>query len=409
VLVEEEAQSEAKKVEAGLAEAGLSQAAQVEKAHAEAQEPQPKSEESTAVAEDAKSAEAAEITSTAPEEANMEVDQASTLPGEIARASGLEPQTPAAVAVTSKASDAAEAGEVAEPAESPESKAAPKLSRAERRRSSAMRPASLEVMAAKIKRLKDEADEAEAAIEAEVAKLRALEAKIASMRVEAKAIRALAHRAEQDYVRKECEASIAHLETLVPKRPPAPFFIFSREVQVKGVRILEQSAEISKKWKQLSAEEKQVYFDKHEALIPLFRNWSQSEEGKKNLAERSELIKRSKATSKEELDQAIDGIAPKSGAVATPVKRSRSAEAMTPEPPAKQRRQPPAKDSPVAGPALDEKILEEAAKSNWVVQLRNLAARPDVQAMGKTSDQLWQALKASNGMVNAAKHALLSA
>merc|ERR1712150_31151 len=97
----------------------------------------------------------------------------------------------------------------------------------------------------------------------------------------------------------------------------------------------------------------------------------------------------------------------------SPVKRTKADE--TPgtqgcnETPAKQRRvsnvraPPPTTDS-----EFDEKVLEEASRADMLAQLRNLAGRPDVLALGRSSQELLNALKANGGMVNAAKRALLT-
>merc|ERR1711920_1215453 len=141
-----------------------------------------------------------------------------------------------------------------------------------------------------------------------------------------------------------------------------------------------------------------------------------SEEGQKNLRERNELRARCKAGSMEELDKAI-GAASSSNTdevpKASPAKRKSHVEKdETPikDRAVKQRRVALGQVSPpTKALALDEEVLEEAGKANLAEQLRNLAARPDVLALGRSSQELWHALKAHNGMVNAAKHALLSA
>lgn len=56
---------------------------------------------------------------------------------------------------------------------------------------------------------------------------------------------------------------------------------------------------------------------------------------------------------------------------------------------------------------IDITVLAEASKLGFEGQLKNLAGRADVVASGKSSKELLEALRSSNGLVNAAKHALL--
>merc|ERR1712176_896660 len=91
-------------------------------------------------------------------------------------------------------------------------------------------------MVAKIRNLQWEADQRDAAVkDMEAAKLKKqqelqeMEAAIAAKRSEANAKRAAAHHASQEYVKKQCEAALAELESSVPKRPGKPFFLFIAE------------------------------------------------------------------------------------------------------------------------------------------------------------------------------------
>merc|ERR1712156_223916 len=274
-----------------------------------------------------------------------------------------------------------------------------------RKTAGAKAPPCLEVMAARIEQLHDEADQADAAIAAEVKKLEELQAKIATMRSEAEAKRAAAQRASQEYLKKKCEASIAQLEACVPKRAPNPFVMFCQEVSVPGVSSIEQNQVRKEKWANLSPEEKQKYQDRHKEASRKYNEWGSSEEGQKNLRERNELRRQCKTEGMEELGKAVSDLKN------TPTKRAQDVEEHTPtkDRVVKQRRVAPVRASPpTKEPSLDEKVLEEAGKANLSEQLRNLAARPDVLALGKSSQELWDALQAHNGMVNATKHALLS-
>lgn len=103
-------------------------------------------------------------------------------------------------------------------------------------------------------------------------------------------------------------------------------------------------------------------------------------------------------------------------AESTPVKKRRTAsDKASPAPPANEphseekikQRRATARVPASTGPFLDEKTIEEAGKVDMLAQLRNLATRPEVLALGKSAEELLGALKASNGMVNAAKRKLL--
>jgi len=58
---------------------------------------------------------------------------------------------------------------------------------------------------------------------------------------------------------------------------------------------------------------------------------------------------------------------------------------------------------------IDTDVLAEAEKLGYQCELRNLAARQDVKDLGKPDKELLEAIKASNGLVNPARHALLGA
>jgi len=86
---------------------------------------------------------------------------------------------------------------------------------------------------------------------------------------------------------------------------------------------------------------------------------------------------------------------------AKPAKRAQDKE-NAPPPEAKR-----AKKSIAPGMMLEATAVAEAAKLGMESALRNLAARPDVAASSKSSADLLAALKASGGLVNPAKRALL--
>merc|ERR1711870_71903 len=66
------------------------------------------------------------------------------------------------------------------------------------------------------------------------------------------------------------------------------------------------------------------------------------------------------------------------------------------------------KDKAADVTTIDADVLAEAAKLGLDGMLRNLAARAEVIACGKSSREIFSTLQASGGLVNAAKRALLS-
>jgi len=270
----------------------------------------------------------------------------------------------------------------------------------------------LDVMAAKIKQLEEKADQAEK----DVAEM---EAAIVSKRAEAVAMRTEARKAAQDYVRKQCEEAIAKLDSSVPQKPSNPYFMFSSHTRTcPEVQSLKISKEVNKKlavmWKALTEEEKKEWRDKFDVEMKKWREWGDSEEGRRVLAERSEVLRKVKESGAEELAEALKAKAPEEG---TPSKRRAApgVEAQVVESPAKQHQVAPRVTRPAAPskhfsstePCLDESVVAEADKAELLGQLRNLAGRPDVRALGKTDAELLDALKSSGGMVNAAKRVLL--
>jgi len=272
---------------------------------------------------------------------------------------------------------------------------------------------SLESLAARIKALQAEADQADAAVtELEAAKIQRLkeleeqlererasaDAAIAAKRTSASSKRAEANRASQEYVKKQSEAALAELEASIPKKPKNVYFLFLSELDLKGTT-KERNKQSQELWNSKTAEEKQKYYEKAKEDLQKYNDWCVSDEGNKILTERNTILKESLAASKEALAGALGGEdgqpSQAAKALETPVKRSRPA--------------PAARTAPSKEPALDENVAQEAEKADLLPQLRNLFCRPDVAALGKSHQELLDALKANKGMVNAAKHALLSA
>jgi len=282
---------------------------------------------------------------------------------------------------------------------------------------------SLDASTFKIKRLQAEADEAEASfavragqLEEAEARVAAIKADLASRRADIDAKRAASQKASQEYVRKQCEAAVAKLESDVPKRAPNMFIMFANDHREPGIPTHEQNTKMKEMWSKLTPEEKQPYKKKYEAGMKLFLEWAESEEGQKNTSERKELLAKIKASAKDELGEALAVEEAAPPAQVSPAKRTKASDEAKDtvqdslETPAKQRRTsiPKALAFP-SKPVLDEKVTEAAGKADMLVALQNLAARPEVMALGKSSEELLDALKASSGMVNAAKRVLLGA
>jgi len=58
---------------------------------------------------------------------------------------------------------------------------------------------------------------------------------------------------------------------------------------------------------------------------------------------------------------------------------------------------------------IEETVLLAAKKEGLESSLKNLAARPEVAALGLSADKMLSSLKEHNGLVNATKNALLGA
>jgi len=274
---------------------------------------------------------------------------------------------------------------------------------AKRKRSSVVaKGLSLKEMAAKIKQLQDSADKAEGLIaekEQEKEKYVAqFDALIAGMRAEAASKQAEARKAAQVYARMEYEEELAKLESSVPKRPNNPFLMFTVDIRTTaakdfdGLHVTEVNKKISTMWKEMGETEKKVYTDKFAQENKKYREWEETEEGRKTMSALSAIRIKMKASEKELMGVDQSG--------ATPPKQQRSTPAVTAKPEATAKPTAPVESS------FDEKVMLEAEKAGLVGQLRNLAGRPEVRALNKTDADLLAALKASGGMVNAAKRSL---
>lgn len=96
--------------------------------------------------------------------------------------------------------------------------------------------------------------------------------------------------------------------------------------------------------------------------------------------------------------------------------KAKAAEKPQTTPPSKQQLKPSdasaSKKQKVGGSKeiqIDEKLVKEAEGLKLLAQLKNLAARPDIAASGKSHGDMLNALKTSEGLVNKAKAVLLGA
>jgi len=282
-----------------------------------------------------------------------------------------------------------------------------KTSRGTKRRASASNTMSVEAVVAKIKRLEEEAASAEATA---VETVRKAEATAVELRAQAKEKRAQAKKVSQDYSRPLRDAALAELENSIRKKPMNPWFMFTCDVRptlTTGSQP-ERTKKVGEMWANLSAEEKQKYKDRFEEESKKYQEWVNSEEGREILHRRSEILRQCKEESAGALAEATASHTEAACALhGTHVdKEGVHATLVTP---VKQRRVVPARSPQIAEPTIDEKVLERAGQSDLVPQLRNLASRPEIMALKKTSEELLDALKAHGGIVNAAKRSLLPA
>jgi len=206
------------------------------------------------------------------------------------------------------------------------------------------------------------------------------------------------------------------------KKPMTPVFAFIQEkreeiVAMPGVKGL---GDVSKKgselYKALPETEKQARQQKFEAEMKSYKEWQQSEEGKQILAGKKSALADKKAAKQEKLDKKQAKLDRKEAREAiargetppppsTPQKRRASAATADRSGAKRGRTSKPA--TPEA--AIDAAILKQASDLGFGNALKNLASRKEVVDSGKTSQEIFQALKKTNGLVNPAKHALLGA
>merc|ERR1712187_943929 len=102
-------------------------------------------------------------------------------------------------------------------------------------------------------------------------------------------------------------SALAQLESSRRKLPSNPFFLFSNDVRqtVDGGRSSEKNKKIAVMWAKLGDEEKQKYKDRFEVEKKAYLDWAASEEGRKILDERKDVLRKCKSI-QAELDQATE-------------------------------------------------------------------------------------------------------
>jgi len=208
-------------------------------------------------------------------------------------------------------------------------------------------------------------------------------------------------------------------EHLIPKKPMTAYFLFSQDpaTRAKAEQALRDAGQeagqklvaskLAEMWKTATLEEKTSFEERHKKEQAEFfekqKAWQASPEFHEiEKAEKAQEEKRKQAVMGQVAEEAKGG-----------KKRSRPA-AGEQTPKSKVPSGAPASDSKrprkvanAATVALDADVLAKAAKLGFEAALNNLAARPEVVASRKTSQDLLGALQASKGLVHPAKRALL--
>jgi hypothetical protein len=219
---------------------------------------------------------------------------------------------------------------------------------------------------------------------------------------------------------------------MMPKKPLTAYFAFSQDagIREKATEMLKAAGQaeptlkqltskLAEMWKADGNEEKAVFEERYKKEKAEFferqRAWQATPEFAE--IERAEKAQEEKRMASEAADP--------EGGEAKGKKRGRSAPKQeTPKPKERQAKQVGSEAKQVGSEAkrskkaagktgcastveLDAEILTEAAKLGLEGGLRNLAGRPEIVASGKKTRELLEALRASGGLVNPAKHAVL--
>ena len=260
--------------------------------------------------------------------------------------------------------------------------------------------------------------------------------------------------------KKEAKPALknAKAEAGCPKKPMTPCLAYIQDHRkeigecddVKGKGLGARSKKGAELFKALSASERAVYEVRYEEEKKAYDEWFKSDAGaaftakqNESRAEAKAAAKESKAAAKEAKAQAratakeSKGAAKEEAKAAAKESKTAAKEAKaqakendrtkanragakrgrgksaTAEPPAKlgrgRGRRSSASSVATPEPLIDAAVLAEATKKGFERQLENLAARPEVAASGKSASEIMKALTKSDGIVNAAKRAMLGA
>jgi len=239
---------------------------------------------------------------------------------------------------------------------------------------------------------------------------------------------------------------------LIPKKPMTAYFLFSQDAaqREKATAALKEAgveannkqlaSKLGEMWKLVSAEEKAPFEERYKREQAEFltkqKEWQATPEfdeiekaaskqaelqkaaeaeeetakpakgGKRSRSVPKESAKKESVKGKAEKDKVEKGKAEKGKEEKGKEQKGKEEETT----PAKRaRKAAPVKEQPAQDASIDADVLAEAEKAGLAAMLRNLAARPEVVALGKPSRALFDALKKSGGLVNPAKRALIEA
>jgi len=227
-------------------------------------------------------------------------------------------------------------------------------------------------------------------------------------------------------------------QELIPKKPMTPYFLYTqdaakREKATEALKVAGTAepnnkqlvSKLAEMWKAGSAEEKapfeERYKKEHAEFLEKQKAWQATPQFAEIEKAEKEQEERRKAAEAEQPEDTEAKGKKRGRSVAKEAKEAKEpaakAAAKTKEPAEKKAK--PASDAKPAKktdrksaapePEIDASVLAEAAKAGMDGKLRNLAARPEIMASGKSSKELFAALQASEGLVNPAKRALLGA
>jgi len=213
---------------------------------------------------------------------------------------------------------------------------------------------------------------------------------------------------------RACKAALKAIEKDdALKKPQSAYWLWLGENRESIVTMLgtAKGPEVAKKggemWKALSDADRQPYEKKAREQKEAYDKYVASDEGAAKLnafkearkAAKDQFKPKNEAKEEEEEEES-------SPQKDTPKKRAKSADTSA-APPSKRGRG--AKSSVQEEPTIPAAVLKEAEALNMVGQMRNLMARADVMASGKSPQQMLGALQECQGLVNKAKARLLGA